>query len=230
MIDNNKEYIRLLSELIQCPCEENDDNIIYEIIDASAVFNCVDRITCSNEKYIQHELDWYLSQDTNIKGHVGIENNAIWKHVASDAGFVNSNYGWCIFSPWNYSQYDNVIERLKKDKNTKAAVMIYSRPSIHVEAYDNKHASHDMTCTIYVSVYIRNGKLIYIVHMRSNDIWYGLRNDLAWHQYVVHKMCQDLGMSIDKCEIHWHADSLHLYKRNEQDINDMLAKYCIKGD
>ena len=61
--------------------------------------------------------------------------------------------------------------------------------------------------------------------MRSNDIWYGLRNDLAWHQYVFKRAVKWLNGHNIKCEpskIIWNADSMHLYERNVLDVKKWL--------
>ena len=47
----------------------------------------------SNKKYIQKELDWYLSEDLSIIGHV--DDIQIWNQCCTQDGKkeVNSNYG-----------------------------------------------------------------------------------------------------------------------------------------
>jgi thymidylate synthase len=57
---------------------------------------------------------------------------------------------------------------------------------------------------------VRNGKLISLVYMRSNDAWAGFRNDLAWQKTVATKLAKDLDVEIG--DIIWHAGSLHLYE------------------
>lgn len=213
--NNTLIYDRLLSGCLMQPA--NQDNIKYEWIDVHAIFDVDSDIDCSNKEYIQHELDWYLSQDLNINGHEGIETNPVWKVCATEEGSVNSNYGWCLWSKENNTQFMHAIEAMLEDRYTKHAVMIYSRPTINDEWNDNKHAHSDMICTVYVNYLLRDGKVEACVHMRSNDIWRGLRNDLAWQQYVLKQFVKTLngrGLSCECGRIHWTADSLHLYERD----------------
>ena len=61
------------------------------IADEPAIFGEV------NKDYVQRELNWYHSMSLNVND---IEEPilAIWKSISDNDGFINSNYGWCIFS------------------------------------------------------------------------------------------------------------------------------------
>lgn len=227
-LSNTSLYKRTLRRLFESrvPCE-NNYGIAYEIIGYSEIFKPVGVIDGTSLEYIEHELDWYNSQDLNINGHKGIENNKVWKKCATEDGHVNSNYGWCIFSKENGEQFENAVKAIVSDINTKQACMYYTRPSIHKEFNDGIHARRDMICTCYTSTLLRCGVLHHNVHMRSNDVWYGLRNDLAWQQHVAEKMVDRLrseGLLIYNTIIHWFADSLHLYERNVMDARKMIEE------
>lgn len=62
--------------------------------------------------------------------------------------------------------------------------------------------------------------------MRSNDIWYGMRNDLAWHQWVYDKMYNQLKAqkysNLQVGSIFWIADSLHLYRDRVDEVSKWL--------
>lgn len=231
-MNNTSTYIRLLKEVLEHPADDNTHGISHELIGAHAYFDYAGKIAGVSDSYVQHEFEWYESQDLCIKGHAGIENNPIWKKCASSDGHVNSNYGWCVFSADNGSQFDYAVRSLINDRSTKQAVMIYTRPSIHVEACDNIHACYDMICTCYTNTFIRNGHLVHNVHMRSNDIWSGLRYDLLWQQYVVRAIkrklvehsVKDFAM-LEHGYINWFADSLHIYERDLEKIENFLKVY-----
>lgn len=215
---NTEVYYHLLDNLFEHKAEKNKSDISYELIDWTCDFENAGIIKGTNEQYLQDEFDWYLSQDLCIKGHHGIETNKVWSRIADRYGLVNSNYGWCIFSPKNGSQFEEVVRILKNDKYSKQATMIYSRPDIH------QTAGKDMICTIYTDDLIRGGRLIHIVHMRSNDVLFGLRNDLVWQQYVQQRLYNALKPKYKDLmfgKILWHADSLHCYKNQVE----RLKKY-----
>lgn len=216
---NTATYIALLKKCLNNPCGENSYGITHELISEQIPFYPNDIIRGTNAKYVQHELDWYDSQDLCITGHPGIENNPIWQHCASARGLVNSNYGYLIYSDQNGNQFEHAARHLCRNKMSKHAIMVYTRPSIHRDMRNGINANADMICTCYTIDLIRANKLIHIVHMRSNDIYYGLRNDLAWQQEVQKRLLARLKeLSPDKFEnvvlgnIIWNADSLHIYK------------------
>jgi thymidylate synthase len=86
---------------------------------------------------------------------------------------------------------------------------------------------NDFICTDAVHVFLRcnrgkyqHPKLHYVVYMRSNDAVFGYKNDLAWHEFVLAKLVNDLKKSrpeLDKLDpqpIQWNAASLHVYRRH----------------
>lgn len=180
------------------------------------------------KKYVKAELDWYKSMDLSIIGHEGIENNPTWQSCCTqdDKKEVNSNYGWCVFSEENGSQYDNCLEVLKKDKTTRNAIIMYNRPSIYKEY--KRNGMHDMTCSMYSHFFIRNNKLYMVHQMRSNDIRFGfICSDLAWNCFVYQNMYEDLKETYPDLEvgvIRWTSDSMHLYLRHFDDLKKFVEE------
>ena len=143
----------------------------------------------TNEKYVKAELEWYLSESLSVDF---IEKYAkLWTQIKDkETGEVNSNYGWCVFSKDNFSQYENCKNKLISKKWTKQASMIYTRPSMWIDK--DKGGRKDMMCTHYVHCFIRQEKLRYIVHQRSCDFVFGFFNDFFWHCYVYQRLFNDL--------------------------------------
>ena len=165
-----------------------------------------------NLEYIKREIKWYQSQSLNINDIYGNERVApeAWKYAASPEGFINSNYGYLIYSAENGYQYDNVLEELKQSPDGRRATMIYTRPDIWDE-YDYLGMS-DFICTNSVAYYIRNGKLDCCVQMRSNDVVYGYKNDYAWQQHVLEELAYDLHIEAGK--MIWQVQNLHVYEKH----------------
>ena len=166
-------------------------------------------------EYADRELAWYESMSLNVNDIPGVCPK-IWKSTASPDGWINSNYGWCIYNPANAMQYKHCLEQLLEDNLTRRACMIYSRPTMQYEwSSDGKN---DFMCTFATQQFIRNNKLVFIVLMRSNDAVYGFKNDLYWAKYVAKQLIDDLhknDINVDDVpEIYWHADSLHIYERH----------------
>lgn len=173
------------------------------IADEPTIFGAV------NEEYIGKELAWYLSGSLSVHA-IEAPVPKIWLDVSDINGMINSNYGYLVFSRENGCQYDNVLNELKARPTSRQAVMIYTRPSIHIDSKTN--GMNDFICTNAVQYLIRDRVLHAIVQMRSNDVVYGYRNDFAWAQFILNRLAADLG--INTGTITWQVGSLHVYERH----------------
>lgn len=166
-----------------------------------------------NKEYADIEVEWYESQSRNVYDIP--KTPQIWRQVCDKDGYVNSNYGWVIFSKENGEQYQNCLRTLRRDKDTRRAMMIYTRPSMQWEY--NTNGMSDFMCTNTVQVLIRDNKLEYVLNQRSCDAIYGAKNDLYWARYVQNKLVEDLQKDYPGLEagnlIH-QVGSLHVYERH----------------
>jgi len=184
-----------------------------ELIGTSFIADAESMYGDPNLKYVHMELNWYTSKSLNVYDLEKVPQ--IWKNVADKDGNINSNYGWCIYSSDNGSQYSNVTRELKKNKNSRRASMIYTRPTMHTDY--NINGMSDFMCTNNVDYFIRDEKLHCVVKMRSNDLRFGYNNDLAWQQHVLSELRFDLLGTYPELttgQIIWQASSLHLYERD----------------
>jgi len=167
-----------------------------------------------NHEYIKREMEWYLSESLNVNAFPGGPPK-IWVQVAGSTGLINSNYGHCIFSVSNGSQYTGALKAIEDDLGTRRALMIYTRPSMH-EDYNHTGMS-DFICTNTVQYLVRDDKLHSMVSMRSNDALIGFRNDLHWQRYVHSRLLGDVQKKYPQVtlgDLWWNAGSLHVYARN----------------
>lgn len=162
-----------------------------------------------NYDYVERELTWYHSQSLNV-GDIPGAVPKIWQDIADKDGFINSNYGYLIWSRDNESQFERVLETLQRDPNSRQGTMVYTRPTIHDDAYEN--GKRDFICTNAVNYFVRDGLLHAVVQMRSNDVVFGYRNDYAWQRHVQAMLAVKLGYPSG--EIMWNAASLHVYPRH----------------
>lgn len=182
---------------------------LLEIVNASFIADEPSIFGKPNHSYIEREIEWYKSMSLNVNDIPG-ETPAVWKQVATPDGRINSNYGWCIWSRENGEQYNNVLRELRQKPTSRRATMIYTRPTMWVD-YCHDGMS-DFMCTNSVQYVIRDQALHAIVQMRSNDVFYGYRNDHAWNEYVLKMLSYDLDVSPGI--IYWNVGSLHVYERN----------------
>lgn len=177
------------------------------IVDEDVIFGTL------NEDYAKKELQWYLSESLNV--YDISKTPVIWRNVCDKNGFINSNYGWCVFSKENGEQYKHCLRTLRKDKDSRRAMMHYTRPSMQWEY--NSNGMSDYMCTNHVQILIRDNKLNYILSQRSCDALYGFKNDIYWAKYIHNRLLEDLKEDYPELElgelIH-QVGSLHIYERH----------------
>ena len=186
-----------------------------------------------NEDYINAEIAWYESEDCNVNKLFEIYGKEvkIWKDICDDNGFVNSQYGYLVFSEHNHDQYNNCFNALVNDPNTRQAIMIYTRPEMHYESTDN--GRYDFTCTNAVHYYINGKWLDVVVQMRSNDAVFGYNNDYAWQRYVQQCLLENINEyryendqdELELGTIRWQVGSLHVYKRHFHLLEEYVERY-----
>ena len=211
--------------------ELNDENFVIdktgaktiELIGASFIADEDAIFGEPNKDYIEQEIEWYNSESTNIydidRGVDAVGNDMeppqAWKYSANKFGEINSNYGLLIYSEKYFEQYENALDELIRNPDSRRACMVYNRPSIWLEYKEN--GKNDFICTNAVTYYIREGYLDCVIQMRSNDVIFGYRNDFAWQKHVRDTMINDLNhskMNVQAGDIYWQVQNLHVYERH----------------
>ena len=182
-----------------------------------------------SKDYAVSEWMWYLSTNRSAK-NIG-KLAKIWSRIADENGEVESNYGSYFWPQWKW-----VINELVSDNDTRRATMVVNQPH-HKEANVN-----DYPCTQYVQFLIRDKKLHMGVNMRSNDIIFGLCNDVFTFCLFQQMMLNELrlrGLDIELGEYYHHAGSLHLYEMHfskaqqilKEDVSQNSAQtFELRGD
>ena len=205
--------------------ELNDENFVtdktgsktIELIGASFIADEDAIFGTPNAQYIEKEIEWYNSESTNIYDIYKDEQDApqAWQYSANRHGEINSNYGLLIYGEKYFEQYENALDELIKNPDSRRACMVYNRPSIWLEYKEN--GKNDFICTNAVTYYIRDGYLDCVIQMRSNDVIFGYRNDFAWQKHVRDTMVNDLNhskMNVQAGDIYWQVQNLHVYERH----------------
>lgn len=181
-----------------------------------------------NEEYIKAEIAWYESENYNVNALFDIYGKEvkIWQDISDQNGFVNSQYGALVYGDENHEQYNNCFNALAHDRNTRQAVMIYTRPEMHYEATDN--GRKDFTCTNVVQYFINGRWLDAVVQMRSNDVVFGYTNDYAWQKHVLSELTDNLNEDfygdLEVGSIRWQVGSLHVYERHFNLLEDYIER------
>lgn len=173
------------------------------LADEESIFGTV------NDDWNKRELAWYNSMSRSVLD-IPPPIPAVWMNVSSKNKEINSNYGWCIYSNENGNQYENVMQELSVNPNSRRGQMIYTRPTMHEDWC--RDGMSDFMCTAYNQFYIRDGKLVSHYVMRSSDSVFGYKGDRHWAKHVQNKLAKDLG--VESGDLIWTASSLHVYERH----------------
>lgn len=202
---------------------EYTDGGMLEIVGESFIVDKTTLFGTASDEYADKEHKWYLSQSLNVNDMEG-EVPTIWKDIADINGNINSNYGYLALSEGNGKQFYHAIESLKKNKNSRQAIMIYTRPSIHTDAVALKR--RDFICTNTQQFLIRKNKLHMIVNQRSCDAVYGYRYDMMWANYLRQRALKELQKSFKETlsmgDLILQVGSIHVYPRHFKLIEDKL--------
>lgn len=168
-----------------------------------------------NLDYVKREFLWYLRGD---KFDVSIAEHAkMWGGLINRDGSINSNYGQYIFRDAPLSQFDNVVNQLKNDKDSRrASIVILSKDHLLSD-------TNDVPCTYSINFRIRENKLNMSVRMRSQDSVYGMAADAPAFSFTHEMMLNALREfypDLQYGNYHHSSDSFHVYERHF----DMIEK------
>ena len=231
----------LAQKLHKAPiCENGTKELLHEVFLADKNYI----VREPKEPYQSNELHWFISQSRNIEDLQRMAGfiPKIWKDIAQYDKIINSNYGWCCLSKENGSQFENAMKHLICDKNSRRAIMIYNRPSMHKDWMTKRGYGEDMTklspaqyksikgdfmCCQNNHFIIRDDKLHMTVHMRSMDAVYGYNADYIWFDFIFDKAVQMLKRkyeNLERGDMVIYADSIHVYERHFEDLNEAVKE------
>jgi thymidylate synthase len=146
------------------------------------------------------ELAWYLKGSKSLKF---IEYYVpLYRGESPDAKTIPAAYGPRLFDFRGHNQVQTVIDLLKERQNSRRAVIQLFDASDIPSSY--------VPCTCTLQFLVRQKRLQLIVHMRSNDAYFGLPHDVFAFTMLQELVARDLG--VEPGEYKHLVGSLHLYQ------------------
>lgn len=143
----------------------------------------------------------------------GTSDPALMKKVAPNTGrFIDGGQFHGAYGPRTASQMSTAIDRLRKDPDTRQAIVSVWDP-LHDLFIEGRK---DYPCTIMMQFLIRNDRLVMHTTMRSNDLWWGLSYDMFMFTQLQLAVANALG--IEPGPYHHHSISMHFYERDRAAI------------
>jgi len=187
-------------------------NYMFVIEDCSSIIY-LDGVK-TNIDYALEELRWYYSGTNRLDFSPQI--SKIWSKYSDDGITVNSAYGYRIFN----GQWQWIIDELKHDRYSRRAV-------ININNADDKKINmnllptKDFPCTISMQFFIRDEMLHMTVYMRSQDLYFGLRNDIFRFKDMHHRLSKEIGV-LPGIYTHF-CGSLHIYEKDYEKFKKLIG-------
>lgn len=171
--------------------------------------------------YIAREFLWFCKAD---RYDVRMQEYApIWKTCIQPDGGINSNYGQYLFAGgWN-SPFCLALQHLVQDQDSRRC---------WIPIFQSEHQAHyeheDYPCTTGIGFRIRDGSLEMVVHMRSQDMWWGAPNDAAvcyLIQLMAKAYLEAQNVQVWTGDIIHKIDSLHFYERHFNQAQVVAVDY-----
>jgi thymidylate synthase len=153
------------------------------------------------------EFCWHASASNDVEALAYYAPR--WREFAADGRTVRGScYGRRIFGRGQDGRncWDMLLALLREDPETRRATIDLSGDDLL------DPSAPDVSCTSSFQVFVRNGLVHAVVHMRSNDAVWGLPYDIflftMLQEMLARALRLDLGVYIHS------AASLHLYERH----------------
>jgi len=116
-----------------------------------------------------------------------------------------------------FGQFVNIHEKLKKNINSKRAVMSIYTP------YDTAPDRKDAPCTLGYNFLHRDGKFNMTTFMRSWDFFGGAKTyDFALSSFIQQSFCNWLDVKPGK--LNYYVNSLHYYNRDQEQLEKLVME------
>lgn len=161
------------------------------------------------------ELCWYLAKTNNL--------DFISYYIPdyqryADGSEIYGAYGPRLFDWRGQNQVANVIEILRRKRNSRQAVIqLFDAIDIFKDP-----APKDIPCTCTIQFMVRGEKLHMFTNMRSNDAYLGLPHDIFSFTMLQELIARSLGVELGHYK--HSVGSLHIYDENLKSAQDFLKE------
>ena len=153
-----------------------------------------------NLAYLKREFSWYLHADPTDLSIA--EHASQWGKIVAN-GKLNSNYGSYWFGRYGVK---HIVALLQKDAMSRRAVIpMYGTDIDHLDL-----EAKDVPCTLAMEFRLRDGYLHCRAIMRSQDILWGMGNDLPTFSFLQEIVATLLNANVGTLTV--SVGSFHVYE------------------
>lgn len=164
-----------------------------------------------NIKYLKREMAWYIKADPHDLSIA--EHAAQWGKIVLN-GKLNSNYGSYWFGKFGVKFIHRLLQQ--DPMSRRAVIPMYGSDVDHMDP-----EAKDVPCTIAIEFRLRNGHLNMRAIMRSQDILWGMGNDLPTFSFLQEIVATLLNAEMGTLTV--SAGSFHVYDSRMNMFNNILS-------
>lgn len=164
-----------------------------------------------NLKYLKREMAWYIKADPHDLSIA--EHAAQWGKIVLN-GKLNSNYGSYWFGPHGARFIHHILSR--DPMSRRAVIPMYGSDVDHMDV-----EAKDVPCTIAIEFRLRDNKLNMRAIMRSQDILWGMANDLPTFSFLQEIVAALLIVQPGTLTV--SVGSFHVYESRMEMFNKILS-------
>lgn len=130
--------------------------------------------------------------------------------------FTDCDDDYNIFDIDYINQIDTIVNRLSDNNGSNRAVATLYNPGVD-------RFRDDIPCLNWLQATIRDNKLTLHVMFRSNDLFQAWPSNMYLITYLGLVISERVGCEF--CGIYYHSSSLHIYKTNIDEVEDVIHEY-----
>jgi thymidylate synthase len=162
------------------------------------------------------EFCWHLSASNELSFIRYYSDR--WSEFADDEQTIRGScYGYRLFrgGERRLSQWETAHKLLRQDPSTRRAVLLISQPLV-----DGDITAKDVACATSLQFLLRDGQLDAVIHMRSNDAFWGLPYDVFLFTMLQELFAAELNVELGR--YHHSVGSLHLYRKHIRAVQTVI--------
>lgn len=164
------------------------------------------------------EALWYITGNNSLD-YISYYNQRMPDYSMDGQTLTGTAYGTKLFhfGEGNLNQWQNVKKILLQDPDSKRAVMqIFDATELTIER------NLDVSCTLGLQFFIRNGRLDMVSYMRANDAFRGIVSDVFSFTLIQELMARDLHLEVG--HYYHNVGTMHIYEPDNQWVEHVLAE------
>jgi thymidylate synthase len=167
-----------------------------------------------NPAFAIAEVVWIINGRNDAK-FLNYFNSKLPEFAGHDETYHGA-YGYRLRQNLGIDQLERAYHALKANPSSRQVVLQIWDSRIDLPNSHGKEAAPDIPCNIVSILKIRNGKLIWMQIMRSNDLYRGLPYNIVQFTTLHEVMAGWLGLDLG--EYNQLSDSLHVYKSELESV------------